>query len=64
MKEPSRPLNRMKIFIGVAFICAAVIIMLAQQESSSLYAKAVWAILLGIGVIFYLWGRFFSREEE
>jgi len=37
--------------------------MLMGQEISSPLFKTVWMALLGVGIFFYLWGRFFSREE-
>jgi hypothetical protein len=61
MEQPSRNIDRRKVYPGVAMICAAVLLMLIGQESASLVFQVVWIILLGIGLLFYLWGRFFSR---
>ncbi len=56
--------DRKKILTGVAFICAAVIAMFAAEENSSFFAKALWLALLGVGLAFYLWGRFFPGGKE
>ena len=61
MEQPSRNIDRRKVYTGVAMICVAVLLMLIGQESASLVFQVVWIILLGIGLLFYLWGRFFSR---
>ena len=61
MEQPSRNIDRRKVYTGVAMICAAVLLMLIGQESAALVFQVVWIILLGIGLLFYLWGRFFSR---
>ncbi len=61
MEQPSRNIDRRKVYTGVAMICAAVLLMLIGQERTSLVFQVVWIILLGIGLLFYLWGRFFSR---
>ena len=60
MERPSGNIDRTKVYTGVAMICVAVLLMLIGQESTSLLFQAVWVILLGIGLLFYLWGRFFS----
>jgi hypothetical protein len=60
MVKPSGNIDRTKVYTGVAVICAAVLLMLIGGESTSLLFQAVWIILLGIGLLFYLWGRFFS----
>lgn len=61
MDQPSRNIDRKKVYAGVVTICAAVLLMLVGQESASLVIQVVWIILLGVGLLFYLWGRFFSR---
>jgi len=61
MKPPPGNMDRTKVYTGVAIICIAVLLMLISQESTSLLFQVVWVILLGIGLLFYLWGRFFSR---
>jgi hypothetical protein len=38
-------------------------LMLLGQEISSPFFKTAWMGLLAVGMFFYLWGRFFSREE-
>jgi energy-converting hydrogenase Eha subunit E len=63
MTNPSRKINRQKVFTGVILICAGVLIMLMGQESGSPLVKTLWMGLLGVGVFFYLWGRFFSRDD-
>ena len=63
MPELSRKINRQKVFTGVILLCTGAILMLLGQEISSPYFKTAWMTLLGVGILFYLWGRFFSREE-
>ena len=62
--EPSRKIDRRKVFIGVGLICAAVLLMLFGDESASKVYGAAWIVLLGAGLIFYLMGRFFSRGDR
>ncbi len=57
-------MDRKKIFIGVGLICAAVLMMLAEMDERFPYWKAVWILLLAVGLGFYLWGRFFSRGGD
>jgi hypothetical protein len=64
MKEPSRNIDRKKVFPGVVFLCAAVLLMLMRRENSSLVWGTIWVGLLGLGLFLYLWGRFFSRGED
>ena len=63
MQELPRKIDRPKVFIGVFLLCSGAILMLLGQEISSPYFKTVWMGLLAAGIFFYLWGRFFSREE-
>jgi hypothetical protein len=63
MAEPSRRINKQKVYTGVILLCAGVLMMLMGQESTSPLLKTIWVGLLGLGVFFYLWGRFFSRED-
>ncbi len=61
--EPSRKIDRRKVFIGVGLICAAVLLMLFGDENTSRVYHVVWIVLLGAGLIFYLMGRFFPRGD-
>jgi hypothetical protein len=63
MPEPSRKINKQKVFIGVILVCAGVLMMLMGEESASPVFKTMWVGLLGLGIFLYLWGRFFSRED-
>ncbi len=63
MAEPSRNIDRKKVYTGVGLLCAAVLLMLVGQESTSRTFQVLWILLLGIGLFFYLWGRFFSRGD-
>ena len=63
MPEPSRKINKQKVFTGVILVCAGVLMMLMGEQSTSPVFKTIWVGLLGVGIFFYLWGRFFSREE-
>ena len=63
MEEPSRNIDRKKVYLGVIIICVAVLLMVMGQESNSLLFQVLWIILLGIGLFCYLWGRFFSRDD-
>jgi len=63
MQKFSRKINRQKVFTGVILLCAGAVLMLLGQEISSPFFKTAWMILLAVGIFFYLWGRFFSREE-
>ena len=63
MPELSRKINRPKVFTGVILLCTGSILMLLGQEISSPFFKTAWMTLLAVGIFFYLWGRFFSREE-
>jgi hypothetical protein len=63
MREPSRKINKQKVFTGVILICAGALVMLMGQESASPLYKTIWVGLLGLGIFFYLWGRFFSRDD-
>ncbi len=63
MEKSSRKIDRKKIYAGVFFLCLAVLMMLVFQESSSLLARGAWILPLGIGLLLYIWGRFFSGEE-
>ena len=63
MAEPSRNIDRKKVYTGVGMLCAAVLLMLVGQESTSPVFQVLWILLLGIGLLFYLWGRFFSRRD-
>jgi hypothetical protein len=61
--DPSRRIDRKKVYIGVVILCVAVGIMLVGEENPSLVYQILWILLLGAGLLFYLWGRFFSRED-
>jgi hypothetical protein len=63
MQELSRKIDRQKVFTGVILLCTGAILMLLGQEISSPLFKTIWMALLAVGIFFYLWGRFFSREE-
>lgn len=63
MPEPSRKINKQKVFTGVILICAGVLMMLMGEESASPIFKTIRVGLFGLGIFFYLWGRFFSRED-
>jgi hypothetical protein len=64
MREPSRNIDRKKVFSGVLFICVAVLLMLMGEKHASPTLQGIWMSLLGMGVFLYLWGRFFSRGED
>lgn len=51
------------MYAGVFLLCLAVLMMLAFQESSHRAVQALWILLLGLGLLLYLWGRFFSGGE-
>jgi hypothetical protein len=63
MQELSRKIDRQKVFTGVILLCTGAILMLLGQEISSPFFKTAWMTLLAVGIVFYLWGRFFSREN-
>ncbi len=63
MDQPSHKIDRKRIYMGVLMICVAVLLMLIGQENPSRAFQVVWIVLLGIGLLFYLWGRFFSRDN-
>jgi hypothetical protein len=63
MPELSRTIDRQKVFTGVILLCTGAILMFLGQEISSPFFKTAWMGLLAVGIFFYLWGRFFSREE-
>lgn len=63
MQELSRRIDRQKVFTGVILLCTGAILMLLGQEISSPFFKTAWMTLLVVGIFFYLWGRFFSRED-
>jgi hypothetical protein len=63
MADPSK-IDRKKVYIGVFFLCVAAGIMLAEGEDSPEGFRILWMLLSGVGVFFYLWGRFFSRGPE
>ena len=60
----TRNIDRKKVYIGVFFLCVAAVIMLAEGENSPEGFRVLWMLLFGVGVFFYLWGRFFSRGPE
>jgi hypothetical protein len=64
MEGPSRHIDRKKVYIGVVVLCAAVVMMLVGEENPSLVFQVLWILLLGVGLLFYLWGRFFSRDDS
>lgn len=57
-------ISRKKVFSGVAFLCAAVLLMLIKSEDISLAGRLIWLPLFSLGIFFYLWGRFFSKGDE
>jgi hypothetical protein len=63
MQELSRKIDCQKLFTGVILLCIGVLLMILGQEISSPFFKTAWMGLLGVGIFFYLWGRFFSRED-
>jgi L-asparagine transporter-like permease len=63
MEGPSRHIDRKKVYIGVVILCVAVVMMLVGEENPSLVSQILWILLLGIGLLVYLWGRFFSGED-
>ncbi len=58
--EP-RLVDRRKIYLGVLFLCMAALVMLADRGGRYPSLQVVWIFLAGVGLFFYLWGRFFSR---
>jgi hypothetical protein len=56
-------MDRKKVYTGIGLICAAVLMMLIGQNISSPFLQISWVILLGAGLLLYLWGRFFSRDN-
>jgi hypothetical protein len=54
-------MDRKKVYAGIGLLCAAVLMMLVGQDISSPFFQILWVILLGAGLLLYLWGRFFSR---
>jgi hypothetical protein len=64
MKEPSRNIDRKKVFPGVLFLCVAVLLMLMGKENASPLWQVVWVSLLGLGLFLYLWGRFYSKGGD
>ena len=63
MGETTRNIDRKKVYTGVVLICLAVLLMLIGQEIDSPFFQIFWVILLGAGLLLYLWGRFFSRSR-
>jgi len=63
MREFSSKIDRQKLFAGVILICTGALLMILGQQISSPFFKAIWMALLAVGVFFYLWGRFFSRDD-
>ena len=61
MQDTSRNIDRQKIYIGVLLLCVGAVLMLVSQEIDSPAFKMAWMVPFGLGVFFYLWGRFFSR---
>jgi len=61
MKDTSRNIDRKKVYVGLVLLCTAVLLMLVGQGNPSLFLRIFWVILLGVGILLYLWGRFFSR---
>jgi hypothetical protein len=47
----------------VVLLCLAALMMLVTEESPSFALRAAWIPLLGVGLLLYIWGRFFSRGE-
>ena len=64
MKEPSPNIDRKKVFSGVFFLCVAVFLMLMGREDASPLWQVIWVSLLGLGLLLYLWGRYFSRAGD
>ena len=63
MHELSHKIDRQKLFTGVILLCIGALLMILGQEISSPFYKTAWMGLLGVGIFFYLWGRFFSQED-
>ena len=63
MENIPRNIDRKKVYTGVVLICAAVLLMLIGQKNPSPFLQIFWVILLGVGLLLYLWGRFFSRGK-
>ena len=63
MRDILRTMDRKKVYTGIGLLCVAVLMMVIGQKSSSLFLQVAWVILLGAGLLLYLWGRFFSRDR-
>jgi hypothetical protein len=64
MYELSHKIDRQKLFTGVILLCIGGLLMILGRGISSPFYKTAWMGLLGVGLFFYLWGRFFSRARE
>ena len=64
MPESPRKIDKPKVIAGAILICAGALMMLLGQDSASPLFKTIWVGLLGLGIFFYLRGRFFSREDK
>lgn len=63
MSRDSRNIDRSKTYVGVFLVCLSVLMMWGRGENPSLFWEVVRILLLGIGLLLYLWGRFFSRGK-
>ena len=56
-------MNRRKVYAGVVLLCVAVLVMVIGQNDCSPVFQVGGIVLFGAGLLFYLWGRFFSRDR-
>ncbi len=56
-------MNRKKVYTGVVLLCSSVLLMLIGQNDCSPVFQILGVVLFGAGLLFYLWGRFFSRDR-
>ena len=56
-------MTRKKVYTGVVLLCVAVLLMVIGQNDCSPVFQVGGIILFVAGLLFYLWGRFFSRER-
>jgi hypothetical protein len=63
MKKLPPHLDRNKIYAGVFFLCIGVIFMITGGEEASTVRNMVWIPFFGLGLMLFLWGRFFGRKQ-
>ncbi len=56
-------MNRKRVYAGVVLLCVAVLVMVIGQNDCSPVFQVGGIVLFGGGLLFYLWGRFFSRDR-